>query len=245
VAEQFYSSGANVVASDVDGEGLRDLQKAVLAQVPQIKGKIVIVTADAGKIADCTSVVQCAQDSFGGVDFLFNNVGIQPPESMVPLHELKEEVWDRLMTVNLKSIFGMSRMALPLMIKRGAGVIVNNASIQGIQSMKNVAAYAATKGGILSLTRQLAVEYGQYGIRCNALSPGSTMTPLMERVSGGNNLKYVIQNTPMGRVGRPRDMAGAVLFLCSDEASWVTGQNLVVDGGITVVGGWNPLHSPQ
>jgi meso-butanediol dehydrogenase/(S,S)-butanediol dehydrogenase/diacetyl reductase len=131
-----------------------------------------------------------------------------------------------------------------VMLKNGKGSIINNSSIQGVNSQRNVSAYAATKGAIISLTRQLACEYGVNNIRVNTVSPGSVQTPLMAANTG--NLDYVKNNTPLNRLGVPDDIAQMVLFLASNKSSWITGQNLCVDGGITIKGGWAKLsHDDQ
>jgi len=176
--------------------------------------------------------------SRGAVDVLFNNVGTQPPESMRPLHELPEELWHRILSVNLTSAYHTCKAVLPGMIGKKKGVIINNASIQAVQSQPNVSAYASSKGGLVALTRQIAVDYGRYNIRCNAVSPGSTLTPLMMKTT---NTEYARSNTPLPRLGDPNDMANIVFFLASQEAEWLTGQNLIVDGGITSKGGWAAL----
>jgi len=124
------------------------------------------------------------------------------------------------------------------MMAKRKGVIINNASIQAVQSQPNVSAYASSKGGLVALTRQIAVDYGRYNIRCNAISPGSTLTPLMMKTTVTD---YVKSNTPIPRLGEPPDMANVVFFLASKEAEWLTGQNIIVDGGVTSKGGWAAL----
>jgi len=154
------------------------------------------------------------------------------------IHEVTEEEWDEVIKINLKSLFWLTKFVIPYMIKQKFGVIINNASIQAIASQKGVSHYAASKGAMVALTRQLAVQYGEYKIRVNSLSPGSTMTPLM---AANTNPEYPLSNTPMKVLGEPEDMANMVYFLSSRGARWVTGQNIVVDGGITIKGGWAKL----
>jgi len=133
----------------------------------------------------------------------------------------------------------MCKYVIPEMIKIGMGSIINNSSIQGIQSQKGVPAYAASKGALIALTRQLAVEYGENNIRVNCISPGSVVTPLMK--ANNKSFSYIEGNTPLGYLGEPKDIAELLLFLGSENSKWITGQNFIIDGGITVKGGWAPL----
>ena len=160
----------------------------------------------------------------------------------MPAHELPDELWDSILTVNLKSYFWMIKRCIPLLKRRQGGVIINTASVQGLQSQKGAAAYAASKGGILSLTRQIALEYAQDNIRCVAIAPGSFDTPLMKEVAAGiadkNYIPQLIQRYPMKRFGRPQELAKVVAFLAGDGASFITGECVTVDGGIMAQGGW-------
>lgn len=183
---ELAGRGYDVVCGDID-EAARHNAEKTWKDMGLSVGSLTTVPFNAAKAADCKLLVERATDHFGRVDALFNNVGIQPDASNVPLHELDEEMWDDIMNVNLKSFFRMSKLVVPLMLARGGGAIVNNASIQGIQSQRGVPAYAASKGGILSLTRHMAVHYGANRIRVNSVSPGSTMTPLLENQSGDNS----------------------------------------------------------
>jgi len=233
----FASEEAKVVCGDINttfGEELLDEWKKQGS-----KGSLSFVHFDASNGEDCRKLVEFTLQQYGRIDVLFNNVGIQPEESRVPIHLLEEKTWDLLFNVNIKSFYWMSKFTIPIMMKAGKGSIINNASIQGIHSQVNVSAYAATKGAIISLTRQMACEYGGYNIRVNTVSPGSVATPLMLANTG--NLDYVSGNTPLNRLGVPEDIGQMVLFLASDKASWITGQNICVDGGITIKGGWSKL----
>ena len=180
----------------------------------------------------------------GGVDILFNNVGIQPPASYVNVEDTPETLWDRIIGVNLKSCFLMSKYAIPEMRKRGGGVIINTASVQGLQSQPLVPPYAASKGGILSLTRQMSLDYAKDNIRVLAVCPGSIDTPMLRAAAGvvGGDPDEVVGQWgaahPIGRVGTGQDIANAVLFLASDKASFMTGENVNVDGGYMALGAW-------
>jgi NAD(P)-dependent dehydrogenase (short-subunit alcohol dehydrogenase family) len=234
----FAREGASVAVPDInEAAGQR-----VVAEMPAGRG--LFVPADVARSADCQRVVQETVRAFGGVDVLFNNVGIQPPDSYLNVEQTPEELWDRIMDVNLKSYFLMAKYALPQIRRRGGGVIVNNASVQGLQSMPGVPPYAASKGGVLSLTRQMAVEYARERIRVVAICPGTIDTEMVRAVAarepGGVEaaLKRYGQSHPIGRIGTGQDIANAVLFLASERASFITGEYLCVDGGYMALGAW-------
>ena len=236
VTRAFAQAGADVFSADVDTEAGARIE----AEGASLPGSITFVNADVSQAATCQALVRQAAGS-GGVDVLVNNVGIQPVDSYLPAHEFPEETWDRILAVNLKSGFLMSKYTVPEMLKQGGGVIVNIASVQGRQSMKGVPAYAASKGGMISLTQQLALEYAEQNIRVLAVNPGTIETSLaLESV----NHDYVAlrqsaaDSHPIGRIGRPEEIAAVVLFLSSDAASFMTGEYVNVDGGIMAKGSW-------
>ncbi len=237
----FAREGARVLCADVDVKAGERLE----AESDPLSGRIRFRVADVAQDDDCRSLAQAAVSKLGGVDVLCNNVGVQPTGSYLPAHELPEETWDHILDVNLKSAFLMSRHCIPEMIKRGGGVIINTASVQGLQSTKGVCAYAASKGGMLSLTRQLALEYAGDNVRVLAVNPGTIDTPLVEealKVMGGDEAEHrerMSRSHPIGRIGTPDDVAQAVLFLASDSASFMTGENVCVDGGMMAKGAWS------
>jgi NAD(P)-dependent dehydrogenase (short-subunit alcohol dehydrogenase family) len=172
---------------------------------------------------------------FGRIDVLVNNAGV---EHSAPLDQTTEADWDRVLGVNLKGTFLLSRQVLPVMMKRGKGAVVNVASISGLLGWPAYAAYCASKGGVVQLTRQMAVDYAPHGIRVNCICPGTTLTPLAERLFQQEQDPESVQATiaarhPLGRFARPEEIAQAVLFLASEEASFITGAILPVDGGYT------------
>ncbi len=236
----FARERASVSVADIDREAGRKLLERMRAE--GLRG--LFVEADVSKAADCRRAVAETVSSFGGVDILVNNAGIQPVSAYLTVEETPEEVWDRILNVNLKSHFLMSKYAIPEMRKRGGGVIINTASVQGLQSQKRVPAYAASKGGVLSLTRQMALDYAEEGIRVLAVCPGAIDTPMLRAAAAleqGDSDETVRQwgrTHPLGRIGKPEDIANVMLFLASDKASFMTGEYVCVDGGYMALGAW-------
>jgi NAD(P)-dependent dehydrogenase (short-subunit alcohol dehydrogenase family) len=235
ICEAFAAEGAHVLCADVDDTAGQELAARI---------DVLYHRADVSDSAACRSVVEAAVNAWGGVDILCNNVGIQPTSTYLPAHELPDEAWDRIIDVNLKSHFLMAKYCVPVMKRRGGGVIINTASVQGLQSQKGVSAYAASKGGVLSLTRQLALEYAEDNIRVLAVNPGTIDTPLLQEAieAGGGDRealrKKLADAHPLGRIGQPSEIANAMLFLASSKASFMTGEYVCVDGGMMARGAW-------
>lgn len=239
-AVEFAREGASVSVADVNlGAGV-----AIAGRMKDggLKGRF--VQADVAIASDCLRVVTETVTAFGGVDVLFNNVGIQPPNSYLNVEDTPEDMWDRILGVNLKSYFLMAKYAIPEMRKRGGGVIINNASVQGLQSQFLVPAYAASKGGVLSLTRQMSLDYASENIRVVAICPGTIDTEMVRTVAAQEpgdieeTLKRYGSTHPIGRIGTGQDIANLVLFLASDKASFMTGTHAVIDGGYMAMGAW-------
>ncbi len=229
-AAAFASEGAAVVAADWDEPAARSVAAAIAAD----GGQALAVHADVSQDGDAARIAAAAQDAFGGIDILFNNAAIQTYGSV---WELPEEAWDRTIGVNLKSIYLVSRHCIPVMMERGGGSIINTASVQGLASQRNVAAYAAAKGGVISLTRNMALDLGGHNIRVNSVCPGAIDTPLLrwanDLFSGdAENTQDMGAMHALGRVGQPEEVAKIVLFLASDDASFCTGGAYLVDGGL-------------
>ena len=229
---RFVDEGAKVFAVDRDAAALRE----TVERAPGIATHICDVT-DSKAVA---GMIKACADQFGRVDILVNNVGGSAPGGPV---EMTEEVWDAQVDFNLKSVFLGCKHVLPVMEKQGAGAIVNIASASGIRwSGSAQVAYAATKAGVIQLTRVVAVQYAPKGIRVNSVVPGQLHTPMVEtrlakQRTGGDVetlLKSRVKRIPLGFAGDGRDTANAVLFLASDEARFITGTEIVVDGGMTV-----------
>jgi NAD(P)-dependent dehydrogenase (short-subunit alcohol dehydrogenase family) len=241
VALEFAASGARVAVVDVDAE-----HGAATAADASARGPgAVFIRADLGITADCRRAAGEAVAHFGGIDILINNVGIQSADSYRTAEETSEELWDRVLAVNLKSHFLMAKYCIPEIRKRGGGVIINVASVQGLQSMPKVPAYAASKGGLLSLTRQMSIDYAKEGIRVLAVNPGTIDTPLVQEAAAATDdpaaaLATWARNQPLGRLGRPDDIGKAMVFLASEHAGFMTGEYVCVDGGVMAIGAWAP-----
>lgn len=239
-SEAFAFEEANVTIMDINDEAGKKIEKKIVEK----GGNAQYISADAGISSGCKKIVEKAVSSYGGVDIVFNNVGIQPPDSYLDAVDLPEEVWDRILDVNLKSRFLMAKYSIPYMRERGGGVLIHTASVQGLQSMGGVSAYAATKGGDLSLVRQLALDFAKDNIRVVAINPGAIDTPMVRNaiLGTGGDLEVELDKTaeahPIGRIGYGKDIANAVLFLASDKASFITGEYLNVDGGMMAIGAW-------
>ena len=236
ICEAFAEEGAQVLCADVDTQAGEQLA----ASRPNIR----FMHGDVSQSAVCQSLVETAVGTWQGVDILCNNVGIQPTTSYVRAHELTEGQWDRIINTNLKSRFLMAKYCIPVMQKRGGGVIISTASVQGLQSAPQVSAYAASKGGDLSLVRQLALDYAEDNIRVLAINPGTIDTPLVQEAldaeSGDQEeaRRQMAEMHPVNRIGHPADIAQAVLFLASSKASFMTGSYVNVDGGLMAKGAW-------
>ncbi len=194
-------------------------------------GKAIFVKTDVSKAAEVMALVDNAVSTYGRLDCAFNNAGIEGITA--PTADCTEENWDRVIDINLKGVWLCMKYEIPEMLKRSGGAIVNTASVAGLVGFQGSPAYCASKGGVIQLTKTTALEYATKGIRINAVCPGVIRTPMVERVTGGKP-ELEVQFTalePVGRMGAPGEVAEAVLWLCSDAASFVTGHPLVVDGG--------------
>ena len=230
VALAFAAEGAKVA---VMGRRLEKLQE-VTAEVRKRGGKAVEVVGDVAKAADAERAVRETVEKLGGLNVLVNNAGML---SVATVETVPEEEWDRVMTTNLKGPFLMSRAALPAIRKAGGGAIVNIGSILGLIAMKDRAAYCASKGGVTLLTKAMALDHAHEKIRVNCICPSLVETELVQGLfasAAGAALKQArVATLPLGRMGKPEDVAEMAVFLASDEASWVTGTAIPLDGGLS------------
>ena len=226
----FAREGAKVVLTDVADEA----GEAVAAAIRDGGAQAAYVHADVSRASDAEAMVRFAVDTFGGLTILYNNAGVFP-ERDGSVTETPEEVWDLTIGINLKGVYLGCRYGIPAMIESGGGAIVNVASFVALMGAATPQiAYTASKGGVLSMTREIAVEFARQGVRANALCPGPIETPLLqELLADPARRQRRLVHIPMGRFGQAEEIAKAALFLASDESSYMTGAALVVDGGIT------------
>ena len=225
----FAREGAAVSVVDLDVAG----GQAIAHEIEDKGGQAIFVRCNVSQAADCQRAVQQTVDKLGGLDILFNNAGIIRRASVL---ETSEEEWDRVMAVNVRSVFLLSKCAIPVMAQAGGGVIINTASGWGLVGGRKAAAYCASKGAVVLLTRAMALDHGQQNIRVNCLCPGDTDTPMLRdeaRQLGESDERFLAEaaERPLQRIGKPEDIAQAALYLASDASSFVTGTALVVDGG--------------
>jgi NAD(P)-dependent dehydrogenase (short-subunit alcohol dehydrogenase family) len=226
----FASEGASVVVVDVDARAGED----TVGRVKTAGGKAAFVRADVSKDADCAAMVAFAEKAFGKLDVLFNNAGIMDSADD-DATRTSEAVWERTLAINLKGVFLGCKHGIPALRRAGGGSIVNTASFVALLGAATPQlAYTASKGGLVAMTRELAVIHAREGIRVNALCPGPLRTELLMKFLDTDAKKQRrLVHVPMGRFGEAKEMAKAALFLASDDSSYMTGSSLVVDGGIT------------
>lgn len=225
----FASAGANVFISGLGAHEGREVEASARA-----KGvEAVFMEADVTRESEVQAVVSRAAEHFGRIHAAVNNAGIEG--RFGPVHELQESEFDRIIGVNLKGIWLGLKYEIPHMLAHGGGAIVNTASSAGVTGIANVAVYTASKHGVVGLTKATALELAQSNIRVNAVAPGPVNTGLLRRmVEGHMDLSVIADAVPMRRISEPEESAQAILWLCSDRASFITGHTLVVDGGLTV-----------
>jgi NAD(P)-dependent dehydrogenase (short-subunit alcohol dehydrogenase family) len=237
----FAREGAKVMAVDLNLEAAEETRRLIEEE----GGECFTFKVDVSKASDCEKMVEACLEKFGRIDILHNNVGMGGYGGPV---ETSEEIWDKTLAINLKSMFLTCKYVLPHMEKQGSGVIINISSLNAIRAQPAPAvAYACSKAGVIALTREVALQYAAKGIRCNAILPGLMKTPMVEFYNpdayGDGDVELMWRRrdamSPTGKQGEPWDVAYAALFLASDEAKYINGTTLLVDGGIAgTIRGW-------
>jgi NAD(P)-dependent dehydrogenase (short-subunit alcohol dehydrogenase family) len=232
----FAKEGAKVLVVDIDSEGGRETAEII----EKMGGTAIFVEADVSKEADVKKIVEVVVDKYRKIDVLHNNAGVVLVKDLV---DTGEKEWTKVLDVNLKGMFLVSKHTIPEMIKRGGGSIINTASGFGLTGAASYTAYCASKGGVIALTRAMAIELAPHNIRVNCICPGVVSTPMLDKciritseVSGENEeetRKSWRGSQPLGRFGKPEEIAHAALYLASNESSYTTGAILSVDGGVT------------
>lgn len=233
----FSKEGAKISIVDIDS----NTGQQTVESIKQEGGEAIFVHADVSKSSDVERMIKSTLDTYGRLDILFNNAGI--PMAFTPIEEVQEDLWDRIMAINLKSVFLGLKYAIPIMKKQGGGVIINTSSIIGVRPRPRLNAYLASKAAVINLTRGVALELAEHNIRVNCINPVATDTPMFPKFIDDSGLvdekfeeakTQFIAGIPLGRLASAEDVANAALFLASDEASFLTGVSLDVDGGRSI-----------
>jgi len=226
----FARQGADVVVADRSEEGNRETARII----EQLGARALAVRCDVTRTEDVKAALDKTVETFGRLDFAFNNAGSEQP--ITATADLTEQEWDRIVNINLRGVFVCMKHEIPYMLRNGGGVIVNTSSGAGVKGFKGQSAYAAAKHGVIGLTKSAALDYASQNIRINAVCPGIIETSMMDRFTGGTaeGRERVIAQEPVGRMGKPEEIAAAVVWLCSDPAAFIIGHAVVIDGGQTV-----------
>ncbi|MFX1285755.1 MAG: SDR family NAD(P)-dependent oxidoreductase [Promethearchaeota archaeon] len=228
-ASLLAEMGASVALIDIDSPR----GEKAAAEIRKTGGEVKFFCCDVTSNDDCKHTIETIYKEFGKIDILFNNAGVIKRRNII---NLKEKDWDQVLNVNLKGIFLLSRYVIPIMVKAKGGSIINTGSGWGLKGGSDALAYCASKGGVVNMTRAMAIDHGKHGIRVNCVCPGDINTPMLRNEAhqlGVNEEEFIKEaaKRPINRVGTPQDVAYAVLYLASELSSWVTGSTLVVDGG--------------
>jgi NAD(P)-dependent dehydrogenase (short-subunit alcohol dehydrogenase family) len=223
-AVAFAAEGARVVVTDRVEAALQETAE----YVKESGGEVLAIACDVSKPEEIEAAVAQAVNTFGRIDCAFNNAGVE--NKATPLHEIELEEWDRILSINLRGTFVCMKHEIAQMVRQGSGVVVNTSSGAGIRGVAGGASYAASKHAMIGMTKSAALDYAKRNIRVNCVLPGNIATPMMDRFTGGD-IQKAIDLEPVGRLGKPEEIAEAVLWMCSDLGGFVTGASIVVDGG--------------
>ena len=231
IARRFAAEGASLALSDIAEAGLQE----TAALIEEVGGQSISVVGDVAVRADAERMVEAAVSGFGRLDIVVNNAGISGSRQATLAHLTSDEEWERVMAINVSGVFRVAGSAIRQMLVQGSGNIINIASAAGLVPFPARAAYTASKGAVISFTRALALDYAPNHIRVNAICPGMVETAMTRwRLDVPELRQQILDMTPWGRVGQPEDIAAAAVYLASDEADYVTGHMLVIDGGWTI-----------
>jgi NAD(P)-dependent dehydrogenase (short-subunit alcohol dehydrogenase family) len=227
IVNGLSNKGASIVLVDKDSKGIEEIAKELTYR----KCKALAVKADVSISSDVNYFVSSVMKEFGRIDILVNNAGIG---TVIPTTDVTEDEWDKIVDVNLKGVFLCSQAVSKEMIKRKQGKIINTASPAGHSGIPQMAAYCASKGGVISLTRSMAVEWAKYGITVNSISPGMTETPLMQKMRKEHPeiFEERVKKIPLGRTAQIQDIVNVVVFLASPESDYINGVDIIIDGGL-------------
>ena len=225
----FAREGSSVVVADASEQDNRETAR----MIEELGGRALAVRCDVTHAEDVKAALEETIETFGRLDVAFNNAGVE--QATAAAADIAEEEWDRVVAINLRGVFLCMKYEIPLMLEQGGGAIVNTSSGAGVKGFAGQAAYCAAKYGIVGLSKAAALDYAKSNIRINAVCPGIIETPMMDRFSGGTpeGRARVIAQEPIGRMGKPKEIAAAVIWLCSDAAAFVVGHAMVIDGGQT------------
>ena len=227
-AIEFGKQGAQVVVS-----GRRDKEgHDTIAEIKALGGEAIFIKADVSKASDVKSMIEQTLTTFSRLDFAFNNAGVE--QALTPLPDQTEETYDQIMDINVKGVWLSLKHEIPAMLKTGGGAIVNNSSVAGLIGFAMAPVYDASKHAVIGLTKSVALEYAKQHVRINAVAPGAIETRMFRDFASAPEVKQSLESAiPIGRIGQPEEIASTVVWLCSDGASFVTGQTFVIDGGYT------------
>lgn len=223
-AVAFAAEGARVAVLDRSAEALRGTEAAVR----EAGGEALAIACDVSEPAQVEAAVARTVEAFGRLDIAFNNAGVE--NKATPLHEIELDEWDRILGINLRGTFVCMKHELAQMVRQGGGVVVNTSSGAGVRGVAGGSAYAASKHAVIGMTKSAALDYAKPNIRVNAVLPGNIETPMMDRFTGGD-IQKAIDLEPVGRLGKPEEIADAVLWMSADLGAFVTGASISVDGG--------------